>query len=121
MNLQNLYGYWKMTGMRYLKPDGSWEQEQVLGGSSVITQSGEILTYTRTSELGFGYSGQFTVEKDSLVTRVDVCSIPELEKKVIRRTIKQCTPQLLILGMHDEATGRDYEIEFNLLTRTFTN
>ena len=120
-NIQNLYGFWKMTGMRFLKADGTWEDEKVLGGTSAFTQSGQINTYTRTSELGFGYSGTFVVQDNTLIINVDVCSLPEYEGKTIRRIIKKTGPESLLLGMADDATGRDYEIEFSLVTRSFLN
>ena len=121
MNInKNLYGYWKMIAMRFRKADQSWESEEVLGGASVFTESGQILTYTRTSELGFGYNGTFEIKDNVIHTRIEVCSIPELEGTISTRTIKKLSADSLVLGMFDEATGRDYEIELKLVTNSFT-
>ncbi len=121
MGLTNryIYGYWKMTAIRFQRIDGSWESERVIGGSSIITESGHITTYTRTSEVGFGYSGQFTVQNNVLIIKVEACSITALENTVITRVVLKATPDAMQLEMHDAATGRHYEMDFNLITRKF--
>ena len=114
----NLYGLWKMTAMRYQNDTGSWESESVFGGTSMFTSRGHILTFT-SAEIPFGYSGTFTMQGDDLVITPEVCSIPELEKTTIRRTVKSITAETLTLGMVDSATGRNYEIDLKLLAKTF--
>jgi hypothetical protein len=118
---QNLYGYWKMTAMRFLKTDGEWESETVFGGSSVFTESGQINTFTRTSEIPFGYSGTFVIKGNDLLITPEVCSITSQEGHLIIRTVKELGAESLTLAMTDEATGRKYEIDFRLLDRSFQN
>jgi hypothetical protein len=115
----DLYGYWKMIDMRFLKADGEWESEKVFGGCSLFTESGQINTFTRTSELAFGYSGTFTIKGNDLLIKPEVCSLQSLEGHIITRTIVQVSADRLVLGMTDEATGRKYEIFFDLVTRSF--
>ena len=116
---KNLYGCWKLTAMRYQISDGSWEDEVVFGGNAVFTESGEITTFTRTADLAFGYSGKFVLRGDDLVITPQVSSITAIEGKTIIRTVKILSAGELTLGMHDDATGRNYEIGFKLLTRQF--
>ena len=108
-----------MIAMRYRDIEGNWENELVFGGTSVFTETGVISTFTRTSELAFGYSGKFSLKGDDLVIVPEVCSIATLEGAPITRTVKKLTPETLLLGMIDDATGRNYEIELKLLTRSF--
>jgi hypothetical protein len=117
---KNLYGYWKMTGMRFRDESGSWNEETVIGGDSIITESGNINTYTRTSETDFGYSGKFKVKGDELIIALDVCTVPELEGKTIKRSVKELTSDSLTLGLLDDATGRSYEVDLKLVTRNFS-
>lgn len=120
-NDQYLYGYWKMTAMRFLKPDQTWESESVFGGASIFTKAGYINTFTRTSELSFGYSGNFKLKGNDLVITPEVCSIPSLENRLIIRTLKSVSENELTLSMVDEATGREYEMDFQILTRSFVS
>lgn len=120
IDVKNAYGFWGMTAIRYQKPDGSWESEKVFGGSTVITESGFINAYTRTSEVEFGYSGTFKVNGDGADVHLDVCTITALEGKVVYRKVLECTPEFLKTEMLDEATGRVYEMDFKLLTRRFS-
>jgi|GEM_PF-2627221 len=116
---QNLYGYWKMTVIRFLKDDGTWESEEVVGGASIFTESGYINTFTRTSELSFGYSGMFTIKGNDLIITPEVCSIQEREGGLFIRTVKSVSRDALTLGMVDDATGRSYEMDFIPLARSF--
>lgn len=117
---ENLYGYWKMTEMRFLDDDGNWISEKVFGGASVFTKSGEINTFTRTSEIAFGYSGRYTVKGNDLLITPEVSSILDQENKLIIRTIKELTADSLTLAMVDAATGRNYCIDFKIASRSFT-
>ena len=119
-DIKDVYGFWGMTAIRYRKPDGTWESETVFGGSTVITESGFINAYTRTSEIEFGYSGTFKLSGDGADVHLDVCSIQALEGKVVHRKVVKCTPEFLTTEMLDEATGRVYEMDFKLLTRRFS-
>lgn len=107
-----------MTSMRFRKGDGAWEPEIVYGGTSVFTANGQIVTFTR-AEIPFGYSGSFKIKGDDLLITLEVCSIQELEGKMITRTVTKLTTDTLTLAMTDEATGRDYEIDFQLLATSF--
>lgn len=115
---KNLYGMWRMIAMRFKKDDGAWESETVYGGFSSFTSGGYISTFTR-AEIPFGYSGKFTIKGDDLVIVPEVCSIQELEGQTIVRTVKKLTAETLTLAMTDHATGRNYEIDFKLLTHQF--
>jgi hypothetical protein len=115
----NLYGCWKLTAVKFMNGEGAWEEEEVLGGTSIFTEGGIISTFTRTSDLAFGYSGNFALNGNDLEIKADVCSIPDLEGKTIIRTVKKLTEDELTLGLDDEATGRYYLMDFKLLTFTF--
>jgi hypothetical protein len=115
---QSLYGLWEMTAMRFQDGAENWESEPIFGGTSMFTQSGQILTFTR-AEIAFGYSGTFVIDGDELVITPQVCSIPELEKTRFVRTVKTLTSDALTLMMTDSATGRRYEIDFRLISRSF--
>ena len=116
---QNLYGCWKMTEMRFLRPDGTWDLEPVIGGSSVFTQNGHISTFTRTADLPYGYSGRFTIKGNDLLVYPEASSIPEQEGHLLIRTVKELSADHLVLAMNDEATGRKYEMKFSILERHF--
>ena len=117
--LKNACGFWKMTSIRHQKSDGTWEAEKIIGGTTVITESGFINAYTRTTEIDFGYSGTYTVNGNVASVQVEVCSFPNLEGTTLLRTVLETTPEYLKTEMTDEATGRLYQMEFKLLTRTF--
>ena len=115
----SVFGFWKITSIRFLNSDEKWEDETLFGGSTIITKTGNLTTYTKTSDLSFGYSGTFKVKGDDLLITPDVCTIPEMEGNITIRTVKSVSEKSLLLGSIDEATGRTYEFEFELVTRGF--
>jgi hypothetical protein len=118
--MKDLFGCWEMTEMKFKNGEGAWEHETVLGGTSIFTESGIVNTFTRTAELAFGYSGRFEIEGSDLRITLKVCSIPALESLQIIRKVLKLSTNALTLGMIDDATGREYEIDFKLLTRKFS-
>ena len=116
---RNLFGCWRLTAVRFKNYEGIWEHEEVYGGFSAFTEAGFMTTFSRTSDLPFGYSGTFSLNGNEIEITPEVCSIPELEGTKFFRTVKKLTSEDLTLGTDDEATGRHYELDFKLLTSTF--
>lgn len=117
---KNIFGFWKMTAIRYQNESGEWESETVFGGASIFTEDGHINTFTRTSELAFGYSGTFAIKGNDLIIQPEVSSLPEIEGKTIVRSLKSLKDDQMTLTMLDDATGRTYEMDFLLKTRHFS-
>lgn len=117
--MELVLGYWQIIAVRFLNLEQQWESEELIGGSAIVTRSGDITIFTRTTELAFAYCGKYTIRGNDFVIVPDACTIPELEKTTLVRTITSVTQDAATLRMFDEPSGRHYEMDFKILTREF--
>ena len=101
-----------MESIRTRLEDQTWLNEKVLGGGVTFTESSKTCVFVETSEGPYGYAGDFQIEGDRILIKINAAIAPELRNATFNRKIEFITENRILFTGEDHHTGRYFEITF---------